>query len=71
MIASARSGKNTGPGRLRSTARKSAKTRMNTSAMQKILMFSRNARAISGNVDLELVPVEELTLAPRASPGRA
>ena len=30
----------------------SAKTRMNTSAMQKIFTFSRNARAISGNVAL-------------------
>src|SRR6478672_666465 len=45
---SARSGKNTGPGRLRMTARTSAKTRMNASAIRKILTFSRNARAISG-----------------------
>jgi hypothetical protein len=45
----ARRGKNTGPGRLRSTASRSAAGRMNASAMRKILTLTRNARAISGN----------------------
>ena len=36
----------------RSTARRSAKMRMNTSAIRKIFTFSRNARAISGNESL-------------------
>src|SRR5258705_3391779 len=45
---SARIGKKTGPGRLRTTARTSARTRMNASAITKILTFSRNAREISG-----------------------
>jgi hypothetical protein len=51
-IASARIGKKTGPGRLRRTARPSAKTRIRASAMQKILMLSRNAREISGKESL-------------------
>src|SRR5262249_5265284 len=51
-IASARSGKNTGPGRLRITASTSANARISTSAMQKIFTLSRNARAISG-IDLQ------------------
>ena len=55
MIARARSGKKTGPGRLRSTAITSAKTRMNTSQTRKIFTFSMNARAMSGN-ELEMSP---------------
>src|SRR6476659_5724900 len=43
---STRIGKNTGPGRLRTTA--SASGRMNASEIKKIFTFSRNARAISG-----------------------
>src|SRR4029077_13510940 len=45
---STRSGKNTGPGKLRTTASASASTRMNASEIKKIFTFSRNARAISG-----------------------
>src|SRR6185295_13987209 len=45
---SARIGKNTGPGRLRTIARRSASTRMNASAIEKIFTFNRNAREISG-----------------------
>src|SRR3982074_3668291 len=45
---SARIGKKTGPGRLRRTARTSARTRMKASAIMKIFTFSRNAREISG-----------------------
>src|SRR3954453_21338810 len=51
-IASARSGKNTGPGRLRSTAIRSANGRIRHSAIEKILQLRRNALAISGNDDL-------------------
>jgi hypothetical protein len=48
MIARTRSGKNTGPGRLRRTASASAVTRMIASAMQKIFTFSMNACEIAG-----------------------
>jgi hypothetical protein len=43
-----RRGKNTGPGRLRSTARTRASTRMNTSHTRKYSMLRTNFRAISG-----------------------
>src|SRR5581483_4108129 len=43
-----RSGKKTGPGRLRSTATTSANARISGSLMPKIFTFSRNAFAISG-----------------------
>ena len=46
MIASARSGNITGPGRLRTTAIAIAKARMHTSATQKILTFSQKASRI-------------------------
>src|SRR2546423_9626240 len=46
---SRRRGNAAGPGRLRTTASSSAKTRMNTSAMEKIFTFNRNAREISGS----------------------
>ena len=52
-IASARSGKKTGPGRLRSTAIRSANGRMRHSAIKKISQLRRNALAISGSVDLK------------------
>src|SRR5882724_3186615 len=45
---SARIGKKTGPGRLRMSARTSARTRMNASAIMKIFTFSRKALEISG-----------------------
>src|SRR6185503_11315332 len=49
MIASARMGKNTGPGRLRRTAMPSAKARITTSATKKILTSSQKADSTSGN----------------------
>ena len=52
-IARARSGKKTGPGRLRRTAIRSANGRMRHSAIRKILQLRRNALAISGNEDLK------------------
>jgi hypothetical protein len=48
-MASTRTGKNTGPGSPRRTARRRAKTRMKASAIRKIFTFSRKAREISGN----------------------
>jgi len=47
-IASARTGKKTGPGRLRSTASPRAVTRMIVSAIRNIRTLRRNASAISG-----------------------
>ena len=47
-----RSGSAAGPGRLRITASRSAKTRMNASAIKKIFTLSRNARAMSGSESL-------------------
>ena len=44
-----RSGKKTGPGRLRSTAISSPTGRMSTSAMRNSLTLTKNASAISGN----------------------
>src|SRR6266699_466043 len=58
-IASARMGKNTGPGRERSTATKSASGRMIASAIAKILTFSRNAFAISGKSALNRCPLKK------------
>src|SRR5947209_10808248 len=46
MIAIRRSGKNTGPGRLRTTASPIANVRISTSATRNTLMFSTNACAI-------------------------
>src|SRR4029078_7553204 len=51
-IASALSGKKTGPGRLRSTASRSANGRIRHSAIRKILQLRRKALAIPGNDDL-------------------
>src|SRR5438067_583319 len=48
-MATSRSGNRTGPGRLRTTARISASTRMNTSAISMIRMFSRKPWATAGN----------------------
>src|SRR6266540_2690065 len=62
MTASARSGKNTGPGSPRSTAMSRATTRISTSAMQKILMFTRNACAISGNDSRKIWPLKNWRL---------
>src|SRR5437667_2831488 len=59
---SARSGKKTGPGRLRTTARTSARTRMNASAIMKIFTFSRNAREISGIDALNSVQLKNVRL---------
>src|SRR3954469_3158518 len=47
--ASSRKGNSTGPGSPRRTAIPSAKTRISASAIRKIRMFSRKARATSGN----------------------
>ena len=44
-----RNGKNTGPGRPRTTASSRANTRMNASAMSMILTLSRNPLATDGN----------------------
>ena len=49
----------------------SAKTRMNTSAMQKIFTFSMNALRDLRQRRPELAPVEERRLAPPASRARA
>ena len=68
MIASARSGKKTGPGRPRSTAITSAKTRMNTSQTRKIFTFSTNARAMSGN-ELEMSPQSKNAFLTSGQPG--
>ena len=48
-MASSLAGKNTGPGRLRSTATSSAAGRMNTSATRQSFTFVTNACAISPN----------------------
>jgi hypothetical protein len=48
-IASKRSGKNTGPGRLRRTAISSAAGRMKTSATRQSLTFVQKAVAVSRN----------------------
>src|SRR5437016_1501803 len=59
---SARIGKKTGPGRLRTTASRSARTRMNASAIMKIFTFSRNAREISGIDDLNWFQLKNVRL---------
>ncbi len=60
--ASARIGKNTGPGRLRITARNIARTRMNTSAIRNSFTFTRNARAMLGNDSLNCSPLKNASL---------
>src|SRR6476659_2738498 len=57
---STRIGKNTGPGRLRTTA--SASGRMNASEIKKIFTFSRNARAISGMEALNSCQLKKVCL---------
>ena len=47
-----RSGKKTGPGRPRRTARTSAQTRMNTSAIRNSFTFVPNCSRMSGNDSL-------------------
>ena len=59
-IASARIGKNTGPGRLRSTAIPSAATRMIASAIRKILTLILNASDDLGERLAVDLPVEEV-----------
>src|SRR5215471_10728245 len=61
-IAISRSGKNTGPGRLRSTATSSANGRISASAIRKIFTLSLNARAISGNDDLYWSQLKKVVL---------
>src|SRR5687768_3214207 len=56
MTASARSGKKTGPGRLRRMARPRATTRMTASAMRKILTFRRKASGMTESDSLKTSP---------------
>src|SRR6266487_1594060 len=56
ITAIARKGKNTGPGSPRSSAIRSAATRISASAIRKILMLTRKARAISGNESTKICP---------------
>src|SRR5256714_13164291 len=59
MMAIARSGKKTGPGRLRSTASSSASARMNTSATRKYSMLRTKARAMSGTERANSSPLKK------------
>src|SRR3954452_6354051 len=61
-MAIARSGKNTGPGRLRSTAIPSASARMSTSATRKIFTSSQNADRTSGNQARTSSPLKNFCL---------
>src|SRR5919198_2840355 len=58
-MARSRNGKNTGPGRLRSTAMKSATRRMKTSATRKSSTLTRNARRVSGNDSRNCLPLKK------------
>src|SRR5438445_8640658 len=60
--ASARNGKDAGPGRLLTTATPSASTRISASEMQKISTFRRNADAIPGNVLVNSCPSKNWVL---------
>src|SRR5438552_8774874 len=60
-MASARIGKNTGPGRLLSTAMISASGRISASAIAKILTFSRKADAMSGKSVANRCPLKNFS----------
>src|SRR5664279_5727187 len=61
MVARNRSGKKTGPGRLRKTARTSARTRISTSAIAKSWMLSQNAATMSGKAFVKTVALKNET----------
>src|SRR5664279_3346717 len=61
MVARKRSGKKTGPGRLRKTARTSARTRISTSAIAKSWMLSQKAATMSGKALVKTVALKNET----------